>query len=146
MYTNERTAQLQRCTPVQMVLLARLLAVLPACLLRNNAVHIRVDLVLAVQPASVPPFPCSSGSASHTSRRCHPLASQRCLAGKRYSPFDRVDRASRPWARPRDQWSNVSKVRLHRQPGVWWRIEVQRSSPLPNQRHRCFLHCLSPFS
>ena len=45
-------------------------------------------------------------------RRCHPHASKRCLAGKRHSPLDRVDRESSPWAHPRDSWPDVSEVHV----------------------------------
>ena len=59
-----------------------------------------------------PPFPCSSGSAFRPCPDCATHASQRCLAGKCYSPFDRADRASSPWAHPRRHWPNVSEVHV----------------------------------
>ena len=63
-----------------------------------------------------PLFPCSStcvsGSASRTCSDGATHASQCCLAGKRFSPSDRIDRASSPWAHPRDRWPNVSEVHV----------------------------------
>ena len=91
-----------------MVLPARLLAVLPACLLAMQL----CSLTSSLKQRCPHLRESHSGGATRTRRRCHPHASQRCLAGKRYSPLDRIDRASRPWDHPRDRWPNVSKVHV----------------------------------
>ena len=169
-------------TLVQVVLPTRLLTVLPrvswqcnsvVCQVLANAVHIHVDLVpicskicevLAVRPAripAVPPFPCGSGSALRSPNGVT-HASQRCLAGKRFSPISNtasckcpngVSQTRRDVCSPASvsvqsiaSWTPALVVgplwhccdrsvkqnsRLHRHPGVRWRIEAaRRTSPL----------------
>ena len=114
-YTNDRKVQLQRCTPhsSRWCCLHESWRCCPrvswqcnsvVCQVLANAVHIHVDLVpicskicevLAVQPARAPAVPPARATLSmqlwqcfpHVPRRCHLHASQRCLAGKRFSPI-----------------------------------------------------------